>query len=550
MKKWSKEIGVVVAALCMVVLNSICVSGASARMPEKVRIGLFYSSTSVSNFSVSAVNGLQLGISKDNTFAVLCEEPENSAVGVRKDVYYTKVNNKLTEYNPSDKAASIQGEKIGPYHIKLEENFTNYDSAFKEAENLYQLGILAYPVYVDSWQVWTGFYTDRNSAQADITNHIQNAIGKGNYPVIEPSNNNIVITAGDGTVKLIYTSGTSCLQIHPKAENNPYIFKLNSSYYRGDLEIKRYTGSDMTVINIIPVEQYLYGVVPSEIESYSNAEALKAQAVAARTYTLNNLSRFTKWGFDMDTTTRCQVYKGYSGEDARTNKAVDDTKGRILTYNGKAAEVFYFAASGGKTEDVKNVWGPDVNLPYLVSVDDKYESMDLPYSVWETSVTAENIKALTKGKIGDIIGMQATKFSDSGRVIELVIAGTKGQLTYQRDECRTIFNSTKVKSQWYKINTDADIYIGGWASAPRVSQLAGKKVMTSKGLKTINSKVVIMGEDGVKKEMPASPVSYSLKGKGWGHAVGMSQEGAKGMASAGFAYDQILEHYFPGTKVQ
>ncbi|MCX7920671.1 MAG: SpoIID/LytB domain-containing protein [Clostridia bacterium] len=556
-KVFKSILSIVLSASLIVTCASL--STAAVSIPEKVRIGLYFTdsatkiNTAVTSFNISSVKGVQLGCFKDEKFTVLYEEPSGNAVTIRKDTYYSSVSGKLTEYNPANKTIP-QGDKLGPFHIQIGEAYNDLNVVNQQILDLSQKGIKAYPVFVDTWQIWTGFYIDQNAAQADITNNITKVLGNGEYKIIQPAANRIVAATAAGDVVLIFGSETGKLQIHPKADNNPYIFKINNDnkeLYRGGLEVRRLTTSDMTLINVIPLEEYLYGVVPSEIESSAPVEAVKAQAVAARTYTIGNLKKYKRLDFDLCTTVNSQVYKGYDGEAQAANKAVDETKGKVVTYNGKIAQVFYFSSSGGRTEDVKNVWGSDV--PYLKSVEDKYESGKSWKYTWEYTITAAKVKEIMlsrKFDLGDILSINVTKTSEAGRATELVIKGTKDQRVYTNGNTRAVFS---LDSQWYTITTDADLFIKGMNSSATKSQLSDKKVMTAKGvttIKTSNTKAFVIGADGNKKAIPAIPTTYKFNGKGWGHAIGMSQEGAKGYARQGWDYKKILEHYFAGTKVE
>lgn len=528
-------------------------SFAAVQLPDKVRIGLFYESSAASILNVSASKGVQFGYYKDNSFIVLLEEPTGSIVSIRKDAYYIKNNNTLTEYKTTDKTIP-GGEKVGPVHIQIGGNYDDLNTAALQVLSLKQKGIAAYVAYTNTWQVWTGFYIDQNTALKELTSDIQTKLGNGTFSVTTPAANQIVIQASSGDTMLVYGSDINHFQVHPKSENSPYVFNLNSKTYRGDLEIRRFSNSDMTAINILPLDQYLYGVVPNEIESYSNPEALKAQAVAARTYTLNNLKKHSNLDFDLCPTTSDQMYKDVSYEAPSTNKAVDDTKGKIVTYNGKLAEVFYFGSSGGKTEDVKNVWGSDI--PYLKSVEDNYEPNTSGHYYWEVNLTASKIKEIMlsrKYDLGEISGMSITKTSEAGRATDLIIKGTNGrQKEYINDDCRNVFS---LNSQWYTISTDSDTTIKGTTTSSAIKiQLGDKKLLTASGLKVANTSVSkslsIIGASNSKKAIPIIPTAYKLIGRGWGHGVGMSQEGAKGMATAGFTFDKILAHYFQGAKVE
>ena len=209
-------------------------------------------------------------------------------------------------------------------------------------------------------------------------------------------------------VKMVYGGSGGYLQVRPKKDNDPYLLKVNGKRYRNYIEIRRYSDSDLTLINILNIEQYLYGVVPAEIEADAPIEAIKAQAVAARTYTYRNLNRYEKWGFDLTDTVSSQVYNGYDAERATTNRAVDETKGKKMLYNGSLAHVYYFASSGGMTANVKEVWGSEI--PYLVSVPDPYESETSRNYIWEKTLTAEEIKKIlfiSGVEIGDIVSVSA-----------------------------------------------------------------------------------------------------------------------------------------------
>ena len=528
------------------------------KIPSKIRIGLFFRDikqhgidTSVPSFSISAKKGLQIGFLKDGAFKILYEENSPGVVTIRKDSYFINEGDSLKEFNPENKNIHAAG-KIGPYHIKIGDNHDNLKSARAQADEMKIKGISAYPVYDDGWQVWAGFYADEKSARQGINELRDKAINDSALTVIQPANNRIVAFSPENEPITLFGSNTCNFQVRPKKTNSPYIFKLNNTYYRGDLEVRRYAESDLTVINIVPFEQYLYGVVPEEIDAGSHPQALKAQAVAARTYALNCLGKHGDLGFDLCCTAYCQVYKGYSAENASANNAVDATKGKKIIYNGQLAKVFYFSSSGGRTEDVENVWGTP--LPYLKSVEDKYENGKSWNYKWQAVYSADEIKNIMidrKIDLGNILGITINKLSEAGRVTELTVKGTKGERTYVRYGCKTFLG--KLCSQWYDISTDADVYAVNSNEENKKMQLGGKKIISKEGVKTFetsSNKIFAIGSDNFKKAIPVVPSIYTFSGKGWGHGVGMSQEGAKGMANAGFTYDEILKHYFSGTTIE
>lgn len=541
---------IVLPLITLFLMSRVCL--AYSGVPEQVRIGLYFNDdktkqyTAVSSFKIDSESGLQFGSCTDSGFTVLIEETANSTYTIRKDAFYVNNSGKLTEYSP-ESAKIPEGEKLGAFHANLGGSYESYEALTAQIEEYKKNGIDAFPAFSDTWQIWSGFYLDENALKAALGDTAE-------YTVVPPSPTRIVVSSSEGEVKLLYDGSVGAFRVYPREGDDPSLFRINgdnNKVYRGALEILRQKASDMTLINVLPTEEYLYGVVPGEIGAASHVEALKAQAVAARTYTLNTLSKYSHLKFNLCTTTYTQVYKGYSVEKPATNKAVDDTKGEIVTYNDKPAAIFYFSSSGGKTEDVKNVWGSE-DYPYLVSVDDPYESGKSWHYNWQVSYTAQKISEIMTNrgfKLGSILGVYITKRSEAGRATELVVKGAKDQRIYTNGNTRSFLS---LDSQWFDISTDSDVPVLAQDGSSSNTQLSGKKVMTSSGLKTINASnsVSTISSDNVKNVVPAVPTTYIFTGKGWGHGIGMSQEGAKGMANAGFTYDEILAHYFTGTKVE
>lgn len=327
----------------------------------------------------------------------------------------------------------------------------------------------------------------------------------------------------------------------------------NGKTYRGALVIFRISGSDMTVVNVLGLEEYLYGVVPKELSTGHPIEALKAQAVAARTYTCTQLNKYKKWNFDLTYTTADQAYGGASVEKADTTKAVDDTRGEIVTYDGKPITTYYFATSPGYTENSENVWSSKV--PYLVAVEDKYQPTTVSTLNWTATFTAKqisNILANKSAKIGELLSVNILKKTQSNGVLELEFEGTNGSYVVTKESTRLVFGTSDVRSQFYDIETDASVTaidVNGETDNKTFSEV---RVATDKGSSKLNisgNKVYIKGIDG-NVSRPTMPTTYKLIGKGYGHGVGMSQNGAIGMAKDGFTYDEILKWYYTGVEIE
>lgn len=543
MKKMCLFLGIVMIFMMMPGFNNLNTSAAEA---TSVKIGLYYGSTAQSQIDISADKGVAFSAfdAKAGKYYNVFNSNAGQTVTIRKDSYFIKSGTKYTPVAATGKPTS------GPFHIRLSGSFNSYNDTVLPIKSYSEKGIAAYPVYTDSgWQIWTGFYVSKSAAQT-ATSTVKSKLGENTYTVIDELSSRIYCTDQNGNVLFMYSSSDSLLRGKSLSTANSNPVKIGTSLYRGQVEFLRMPDSDMTIINILPFEEYLYGVVPNEMPAYSNIEALKTQAVAARTYSYRSINKHSKNGFNLCATTHCQVYKGFSSENANTNKAVDETRNMVVTYNGALAETVFSASTGGRTEDAENVWGS--SIPYLKSVEDKYESGKSYNYNWTMRFTTDEISTKLKSYgLGTVTGIEITKYSAAGRPIEMIIRGTLKPegVTIKNERCRTFLG---LPSQMYSISSDANINIQVNNKTENVS-LSQIKIITRDGEKTYNDpsqKITIIGANGNKSVVSSSPGEYVFTGKGWGHAVGMSQEGAMGMAKAGFTYDQILTHYYTGTKVE
>lgn len=194
--------------------------------------------------------------------------------------------------------------------------------------------------------------------------------------------------------------------------------------YRGSLQVRVAKRGGLNAINLVGSETYLRGVVPAEIPASWPVEALKAQAVAARSYAFST----AKYGeqFDQYADTRSQMYRGISGETRRTDIAVKRTSRRVVTYESRVIPAYFFSTSGGRTENIENVWRGASPRPYLRSVPDPYDTKS-PYHRWEVDFTREELErklgSLVKGKL---LSIETARTGASPRVIDAVVRGTEG----------------------------------------------------------------------------------------------------------------------------
>jgi stage II sporulation protein D len=276
--------------------------------------------------------------------------------------------------------------------------------------------------------------------------------------------------------------------------------KLNGAPYRGELRIAKSARGDMDVINVLNVEAYLYGVVPKEMSPQWPPEALKAQAIAARTYVLYQKEKSKDKDYDVIATTASQVYGGAGAEAVRSNQAVDETTGMVLLYDGQLALTYFHANSGGMTEEARRVWSADV--PYLKGVRDDY-SAKAPGCSWKLSLNVDKIRTALNKKgldVGRIERLMPVDISPSGRVTKIKIFHDGKESVLSGNDFRLKTDPTQVKSTLFTMTNEGD--------------------------------------------------EIHLEGRGSGHGVGMSQWGAYIMAREGFSYGDILKHYYYGVELR
>jgi stage II sporulation protein D len=216
---------------------------------------------------------------------------------------------------------------------------------------------------------------------------------------------------------------------------------LGRRAYRGSLRLKS-TGGRVQVVNVVALEPYLWGVVPSEMPNRWPAEALAAQAVVARTYALAHLHH---GDFDLYSDTRSQVYGGIAAESASTTTAVNETAGEVVVYDGELADTFFFSSSGGRTANVQDVWSSEP-VPYLVSVVDPYDTIS-PYHNWGPLRFGFSMISKRLHVPGQVVDYRANVAS-SGRVKTITFVGRRGERTVTGSAVRAALG---LRSTWFRL---------------------------------------------------------------------------------------------------
>ena len=290
------------------------------------------------------------------------------------------------------------------------------------------------------------------------------------------------------------------LMIRPNAKAGE--LSLDGRRYRGALELRHKSGG-LTAVNIVPVDGYLRSVVPEEMPVDWPAEAIKAQSVAARSFAIASRGRHAGEGYDLCTTTHCQLYTGTAAEKSASNAAIKATRGEVLTYGGKPIEALFHTDSGGMTENSEDVWGSHV--PYLRAAKDT-PAKTMPWTKTISRADLERKLAAKGHDIGKVrslalsplaIGRSAKDRTASGRVKTMTVKGTKGTATLSGMTWRSLLG---LKSTLFDAKLTKD--------------------------------------------------AVTFTGYGSGHGLGISQWGAERMATRGASYAEILHHYYTGTKLQ
>ncbi len=449
------------------------------------------------------------------------------------------------------------------YFYICNKEFANYEAAKTLAEELKGYGLHAYPcsVYRNTWLVYLGG-TDKTTARAERAL----AVAKTEYSfdILTFDNSERLLISGEPDTILIDAGIEGAYPQFKATEANGigvYAVNLGERSYRGRIEIGRYGKKTLTAVNIVNVESYLYSVVACEMVSSWHSEALKAQAVCSRSYALTK----TGYSADCDLTRpyiledsiNSQVYKGVGYETQAARRAVIETLGETVTHKGQTIMAFFFSTSGGATENMEDVWG--MSRDYLKSVPDRYENLP-EVQPWIVSLTRKQIEDNLKKagySTGSLVSISPVNISETGRVSLLEMKGEKGGAMLQTDAIRSILGllSTKFKIVKYGDIPDMVSIVGGRGSInERISNcyfLDGSgRVQAAAGLQ---QQYIVQSADNFTNfpaAAPTSPDSFFFAGMGWGHGIGMSQSGARGMAEAGFGYKEILEYYFTGCLVK
>lgn len=288
-------------------------------------------------------------------------------------------------------------------------------------------------------------------------------------------------------------------RLGPRATITCQRFSMGKKQYVGEISLSIHKDK-LLLVNKLPLETYLDGVVPKEMSPSFAPAALMAQAVAARSYAWYLVSKSADKPYDVAATTASQVYGGADVGNAQTQRAVSQTRGQMLAYNGKVVLSYFHSHSGGMLEDDKLVWTAD--MPYYDVVEDTVSNRAKRMG-WSARISRQELaqKLASKGfGVRTVTNVRPETRSKSGRLVRVAIDSPTGSFSMKANTFRLMVGATSMKSTLCDVGLKGD--------------------------------------------------TVTFSGKGYGHGVGMSQWGAEGMAREGRDYRQILGHYYPGTSIE
>lgn len=482
-------------------------------------------------------------------------------------------------------SSDIEGDTVvGCYHVQLPGPCDSYEEA-RDYADVYD----GYVAWINGeYQVRVGAYETKDDALEALED-----IGEGD--VVGTSSYGLsVVELGTDRILFQFDEGEGrALAVMPDVTGEEDVRTWFSGFkYRGGFSYERIDGGNITVVNVLDLEDYIKGVVCYEMGREWPLEALKTQAICARTYALRNLGTHKSLGFDMCNTDYCQVYNGVGsnrdnyGPTEISDQAVEETAGQVVWYGDELAATYYSSSHGGASESAKHIWGTNMSkYPYLCGVEDPYEKEadDINgYSPWTVRYTRNELtqKLQSRGYgIGTKVDELELTYSELGNVIGLKVRWKNGQKnSFSPDSIRSCFGLRSIR---FTVNgetvrqtdeenkrTDGNRYLVN--DNAELDHLDGLYVISGEGkVSDLSKDVYVITDEGTvapleeKKEESKKPTGtnqgggtvvvsdseYIFEGRGWGHQIGMSQFGSYAMAELGFACEEIVEFYFPGTEV-
>lgn len=550
---YSKIIICLLLTAMLLPIGSQGAGAAATAIPDTIRVGLAYGTGAIpgANLLNSVGSGYRLGYFDEGLNFIQLGYTYETGISVVKtqNVWYGPLSGGLNGY--SDTVTT--GPVVGSYHLQLPAAYASFDEALAAAGQAG--GFVAWVNGVYYVRIGAYLSTDEaNTASATITG----------TTVVGTSNGGMsVVKTGTSTILFQYDTGanTGMLAVKPGLDDSAKTATwFSGNKYYGAFRYQRLGGGNLTVVNILGREDYINCVVSQEMSDGWPVEALKAQAVAARSYAAVCATKHKSHGFDVCSTTDCQAYPGMGRVGNNTTRAATETAGQYVWYNGEIAQTYYFSSDGGATENSENIWTS--KLPYIRGVEDPWEATvenQIPkyrYTVTYTKAELEKKLQAANRPCTDLVNVILTPTA-LGNVKSLTFVDVSGKSwTYSGDSARIfIYPSGSVRFTMSGGSGGAGgYYVNGSDSS--ISSVSGAYAIDGSGnVSQVGEGAYVITGSGTEQVQGAaapgvSSDSYTFTGTGYGHNLGMSQWGAYAMAKAGKTYDEILKFYYTGIEVR
>ena len=530
-----------------------------------LRIGLYFNTTELPSANLQNVSGVGSGFDfgyydADRNFVAIGAWTGENAVTVVMDrnmTWHPGEGGGAGEYREGTEGSVV----LGCFHIMLDAHYETFDHAKADAEQ-FEDSFVKYNA--GRFYVLMGGYTTRAEAESAI-------VARGLVGVlIDAGTSNTLVVTRTGTDKILfeYDNGdTRHLGIRPRriADETPETW-FRGFKYCGGFQYSRRSGGLITVVNFVSTEEYIKGILPYEMNNSWPMEALKAQACTARNYALTSLGSHGAHGFDLCVTEHCQVYLGRNAANARTDRAVEETAGMYITYNGSLCRTFYASTNGGASENVENVWND--TIPYLRGVVDPYEA-DVAERIsnyyWTINYTPQQLTQRLQGRgynCSTIVSMEVSAHTPTGNVLSVTVKDDNGRtFTFSRRE--QLISALGVPTQRFSIgnatyNEGIEVFVDGSTQTINTGTQIyaidgnGDTVEVPRGpiyAITESGSIEIISEAAPNDSGMVNGV-FRISGSGRGHNVGMSQWGAYSMAEYhGKSFIDIIKFYYTGVEV-
>jgi len=434
-----------------------CVTAADS---DYIRVGIFYGNNALptANLQNRDGSGYRVGYYSGDRFVSVGQLSEER-ITVCKDMNFYHSNAAFYENNISGSTL------VGAYHLQPKVTYGSFAEA-SAAASAFPYG---FPAYINGkYVIRFEFYSKQAYAQADAPRFGDVSVVGGSptcYTVVDTVTGEILFEYDD--------QGDTCLGIMPDITGigDPVTW-FKGYCYHGGFQYNRRNGNDITVVNVVETDRYVAGVLPYEFVCSGGLESLKAGAVAIRTFA-KSVNKHKNLGFDVCTTTDCQVYHGvYSGAEAdKVYEAAQSTSGECVYYNGDLAQTTFYAANGGATETAGNTWGMD--YPYLVAQNDPYEqSISFSSQTWSYVVTPAQVRNFLRNyhySCGEIVSVEVTELTEVGNVNRVEFRDVNGKvITLTKDNVRLLQNMTGITyfSRRFRITP---IYNGVMPETPEIN---------------------------------------------------------------------------------